>query len=59
MAYIRKTTDEYELLKNYGYGFETVTTELTRKDIKERKKEYELNEGGYFKIKHVRVKIAQ
>lgn len=38
MAYIRKTIDEYQLLCNYGYGWECILTEETKKDITERKK---------------------
>jgi len=47
MPYQRKTTDEYVLQINYGHGFEDVTCETTRKEIRERLKEYEENEPGY------------
>ena len=58
MAYTRKTTDQYQLLANYGQGWEVETTEETRKEIKERLKEYRSNAPMYqYKIKTVRVKI--
>jgi hypothetical protein len=45
--YKRKTTDEYAIQGNYGQGFEDVTTETTRKEAKERLKEYRENEPQY------------
>ena len=57
MAYIRKTIDEYEVQGNYGYGFETLTTEDTFKAAKENLKRYQENEKGVsFKIVKRRVK---
>ena len=60
MAYVRKTTDEYEVLANYGYGhgIEFVTTELTMKEAKQRKKEYIENDKAAIDviIKKKRVK---
>jgi hypothetical protein len=59
MAYIRKTQDEYQLLANYGQGWEVETTEETRKEIKERLKEYRDNAPQYsYKIVTKRVKIT-
>jgi len=62
MAYVRKTTDEYEILADYGYGhgFEVVTTELTLKEAKQRKKEYIENDTAAIDviIKKRRVKKA-
>ena len=45
--YQRKTTDEYEIQGNYGYGFEMVTTEETWKAAREQLKCYRENEPEY------------
>lgn len=59
MAYTRKTTDEYQLLSNYGHGWEVETTEETRKEIKQRLREYRENAPQYsYKIVTKRVKIT-
>lgn len=57
MKYQRKTFDEYQLLIDYGNGFEVVLTESTLKEIKQRKQEYWNNESCWIdmKIKKVRV----
>jgi hypothetical protein len=44
--YIRKTEDEYNILGNYGQGYEIVTCETSLKEAKNRKKEYLQNEPG-------------
>ena len=56
--YIRKTKDEYEIQGNYGYGWETVTTEETFRAAKEQVKCYRDNEPGSHRIKMVRVPIG-
>jgi len=59
MAYTRKTRDEYEILGFYGYGWEVVTTEETRKEARDRLKEYYQNDGKHpYKIKKRRVKLT-
>lgn len=59
MAYKRKTEDEYEILGNYGLGYELVTTETTWKDARAVLKEYRENEPGItFKCVKRRVKIT-
>ncbi len=59
MAYKRKTKDEYDVQCNYGFGhgFETVTTESTRKEALLRAKEYRTNENVPTQIKKRRVRI--
>ncbi len=49
MKYIRKTRDEYAVQGYYGpeYGWEDVCTEDTRKEARERLKEYRENETQY------------
>lgn len=41
--YVRKTRDTFELHVNYGKGWEHEVTEFSRKDIRERRKEYREN----------------
>lgn len=43
MAYVRKTSDEYRLWINYGQGWEYEVNETSRKEIRERRKEYREN----------------
>lgn len=55
---VRKTVDEYQVMGNYGQGWECVTSEETRKEARERLKEYIENESGTaFKIVKKRVKL--
>lgn len=57
--YVRKTEDEYEIQGDYGFGFETVTTEVTRRDVKKQIRLYRENEPGVdFKIRKRRVPIT-
>jgi hypothetical protein len=44
MSYTRKTIDEYEVLANYGYGYDVVTTETTLKGAKQQAREYREND---------------
>lgn len=50
MAYVRKTSDEFRILGDYGQGFEEVTAEATRAEAKARLKEYRENEPYAFKM---------
>jgi len=56
--YVRKTEDEYVLQGRYGHGWEDLTAETTRKEIKQRLREYQENEGGEYRIVHRRVRKA-
>lgn len=57
MRYIRKTKDEYQLLVNYGQGYEHELNEDSRKELMQRVKEYRENCPQYpLKTKKVRVK---
>lgn len=53
----RKTIDEYHIEGNYGYGWEVVTAEDTRKEALQRLKEYRENEPYFFRIIKRRIKI--
>ncbi len=55
MAYERKTTDNFELEGNYGFGWEYLTAEETRKEIRQRLKEYRENEGGNYRVVNRRI----
>lgn len=59
--YQRKTVDEFILLADYGQGFEEVTAESTRLEMRQRLKEYRENDtyARGFKIQKKRVKIEQ
>lgn len=57
MAYTRKTVDEYEVQGNYGQGWETVTTESTRTEARQRLREYNENEAYPHRLIKKRVKI--
>lgn len=59
MTYTRKTKDEYIVQGNYGYGqgFEDECTEETRKEAKERLKEYRENAPGVYRLIVRRVKL--
>lgn len=56
-AYIRKTRDIFEVQGNYGCGWECVTAEETRKEAKERLKEYRANESVPFRLVTKRERI--
>jgi len=54
MAYVRKTYDEYNIVTNYGYGWEVECTEETMNEAHQRKKEYLENARGLSGIKIVK-----
>jgi hypothetical protein len=49
-AYLRKTEDVWTLQGRYGHGWEDLTAESSRAEIKQRLKEYRENEGGEYRI---------
>jgi len=58
MAYQRKTRDYWDILGDYGQGFEVVTAETTWKEARNRLREYRMNEPGtVFKTVKRREKI--
>ncbi len=58
--YTRKTVDIWEIQGNYGCGWECVTAEETRKEARERFREYTENEPGVpFRMKLKREKITK
>ena len=59
MAYIRKTEDEYQIVTNYGYGWEVEVTEPTRAEARKTAKEYLENAQGLMGIKIVKKRIRK
>jgi hypothetical protein len=58
MAYLRKTTDEYQIHGYYSGPWEEVCAESTRQEAMQRLKEYRENEKSTtFKLLVKRVKI--
>ena len=43
MAYERKTIDRWDIMTNYGYGWECENSEYTLKDAKRSLREYREN----------------
>ena len=46
MAYERKTIDRWDIMTNYGYGWECENSEYTLKDAKRSLREYRENVQG-------------
>lgn len=58
LAYQRKTRDEYDLLGNWGYGWDYLLTEDSVEKIKLRLKEYRENDPrADYKIEKHRILI--
>ena len=55
--YVRKTKDVYQLWTNYGYGWECEVEEDTRKEIKQRYREYAENTNAELRIEVKRERI--
>ena len=60
MAYERKTVDVWEIQGNYGFFWETLCCETTRKDAKAQLRCYNENEPQYaHRIRYRRVPKAR
>ena len=59
MAYIRKTVDRWDIMGNYGYGWECECSEYTFEEAKQRLKEYRENGGGCYRIFRGKKKAAR
>ena len=57
MAYQRKTKDVYNIVTNYGYGWEVECTEDTYKEAKQRLKEYRENTEAQVKLEKKRERL--
>ena len=51
MAYQRKTRDRWDIMTNWGYGWECENSEYTRVDAKRSLSEYRENSYGRYKVK--------
>ena len=51
MAYQRKTRDRWDIMTNWGYGWERECSEYIRKEARQRLKEYLENCGNRCEVK--------
>lgn len=51
MAYQRKTRDRWDIMTNYGYGWECENSEYTREDARRSFKEYRENSFGRYDVR--------
>lgn len=51
MAYQRKTRDRWDIMTNWGYGWECECSEYTRKEARQRLKEYRENCGDRCEVR--------
>ena len=56
MAYVRKTIDRWDIMTNYGYGWECECSEYTLKAAKQTAKAYRENIRGDVRIEKHREK---
>jgi len=59
MKYVRKTVDRYDLMVDYGTGFECVTSEETMKEARKRRGEYAENDWDYKAMKIVKRRVKK
>ncbi len=57
--YQRKTIDRWDIMTNYGYGWECENSEYTREDAKRSYKEYRDNIQGSVRLEKHREKVEQ
>ena len=57
--YQRKTVDRWDIMTNYGYGWECENSEYTREDAKRSYKEYRDNIQGSVRLEKHREKVEQ
>lgn len=57
MAYTRKTRDRWDIVTNYGYGWEAECSEYSYKEAKQTAKEYRENTKAQVRIEKHREKI--
>lgn len=51
MAYARKTRDRWDIMTNYGYGWECECSEYTLKEARQTLQEYRENAYGRFSVR--------
>lgn len=57
MAYTRKTVDRWDIMTNYGYGWECEYSTYDRTDAKARYREYLENCGGLVRLEKHRERL--
>jgi hypothetical protein len=58
MAYKRKTVDRWDIMTNYGYGWECENSEYTLKDAKRSLREYRENTRADIRLEKHREKAG-
>ena len=59
MAYKRKTIDRWDIMTNYGYGWECENSEYTLKDAKRSLREYRENVRADVRLEKHRERIEE
>ena len=59
MAYERKTIDRWDIMTNYGYGWECENSEYTLKDAKRSLREYRENVQADVRLEKHRERIEE
>ena len=59
MIYKRKTIDRWDIMTNYGYGWECENSEYTLKDAKRSLREYRENVQGDVRLEKHRERIEE
>ena len=54
--YARTTIDRWDIVANYGYGWEVENSEYTKEDAKRSYKEYRENGSGLYRLEKHREK---
>lgn len=57
MTYQRKTRDRWDIMTNYGYGWECECSEYALKEAKQTAREYRENIRGLVRIEKHREKL--
>ena len=57
--YERKTRDRWDLMSNYGYGWECECSDYTYAEARQTLKEYRENGNGNYRIEKHREKIEE
>ena len=59
MAYQRKTEDEYQIVTNYGYGWDVECVESTMEDARRTAKEYRENACNLRGVKIIKKRVKR
>lgn len=59
MSYTRKTRDRWDIMTNYGYGWECEVSEYTWPEAKQTAKEYRENTTAAVRIEKHRERIEE